>query len=422
MPTETPTELTPIHDETLKCNRCGFCQATCPVYRATGVERSVARGHHAHVRDIVEGRLELTRDLQPALFECLLCRACVVNCFPQAKTDAVMLAARRMYVERFGLPRELRFAFRYLLQRPERMARFLKLAFLGKRSGLAAVADRLRILPWLNADLAHANALMKKVPAQFFRDRIPSLRLRGDKATRRVGYFVGCGFNFALPHVAEATVEALVAGGCEVVPLDNCCCGLPPHVYGDEEAARMLIRRNLDTFADAEVDCIVADCGSCFSFLSDYPKLIDDDRAAALAAKVRELSSFLIETGVTAGRHLDASVTYHDPCHLSRYQNVTKPPRELLKSIDGVDFRELPEADWCCGSAGTYNIFHYEQSMEVLRRKMYNVGKTDARILATSCPACLIQLAHGARQHDVKVDVLHVAEVVKRAGQQGDPE
>jgi glycolate oxidase iron-sulfur subunit len=116
-------------------------------------------------------------------------------------------------------------------------------------------------------------------------------------------------------------------------------------------------------------------------------------------------------TGSDSGDAERLVVTYHDPCHASRGQGITAAPRKLLCSLPGVEYRELPEADWCCGGAGAYALSHYELSRQVLERKMDNVAKTGAQILATSCPACMIQLSYGVRIRKLPVRVCHISEL-----------
>ena len=239
---------------------------------------------------------------------------------------------------------------------------------------------------------------------------------------------MGCGLNFGLPQTGQATLEALVALGNEVQVVDNYCCGLPPYVYGDTEAALSLAKKNLDRFRELEAEAIVTDCATCYSHLKQYCVLLADDpdyadQATAFSYKVAEASDYA-GSGLRPEQlsPLEGIVTYHDPCHLSRYEVVTEPPRRLLQAIPDLEYRELPEADWCCGGAGVYNIMHPEQSMHVLERKMRNVRKTGASILATSCPACIIQLSYGARVLGVDVEVLHVMEVLARAARGASPD
>jgi glycolate oxidase iron-sulfur subunit len=109
-------------------------------------------------------------------------------------------------------------------------------------------------------------------------------------------------------------------------------------------------------------------------------------------------------------------VTYHDPCHLSnRFAKVTAQPRALLKSVPGVTYKELPEADWCCGASGSYTFLHHKEATGVLDRKMDKVATTGASILATECPACMMHLGYGARRRGLPIEVRHVSQVLDDA-------
>jgi glycolate oxidase iron-sulfur subunit len=165
---------------------------------------------------------------------------------------------------------------------------------------------------------------------------------------------------------------------------------------------------------------IVTDCASCSSFLKDYSQLFDENDprrqgAEALAARVRDLTEFLAQVKLPANAQpVEAIITYHDPCHLSRYQKITQQPRDLIRSIPGVEYRELPEADWCCGGAGSYSLTHHDLSMQILQRKMENIRSTGAEIVVTPCPACVMQLQYGAKRFGVPVQVMHLAELLRR--------
>jgi len=170
------------------------------------------------------------------------------------------------------------------------------------------------------------------------------------------------------------------------------------------------------------LDAIVSECGSCSAHLKDYGDLLKGDpahaqQAAALAKKIQSFSEFLVAIGSkpSVGR-LAGTVTYHDPCHLSsRFAKITAQPRKLLKSVAGMTYTELPEADWCCGAAGSYTFLHHQEATGVLDRKMANVEKTGAGILATECPACIMHLSYGARRKGLAVQVRHVSQILDQA-------
>lgn len=417
-------ELSAIYDEVVKCNKCGFCQAACPVYRVTGRETVVARGHYAHIREIAEGSMDLVSRLREPLFDCLLCKACTANCPPAVEIAPIMTAARGAFSHRYGRSPVQRLLLHGVLPRPRLLSAAAKVASLGKRTGLAGLAGSAGVLSLLHPDLARSQGLVDNFPFRSFADRAPQLKLKPEAPKRRVAYFNSCGFNYLFPQVAAATTRLLTRSGCEVQVLPNYCCGLPAYSYGDEETAKLLARKNIDLFRKAGADAIVSDCGSCSSFLKEYARLLAGDAeyaqaAMEMSAMVRDINQFLTEDlELTDGmRGLHATITYHDPCHLSRYQKITAQPRALLTRVPDVTYKELPEADWCCGAGGTFNITHYDQAMEILDRKMGRVNSTGATIVATSCPSCMLQLQHGAKKKGLDVRVMHVTQVLDEAYQ-----
>ena len=412
--------LKAVYEEVSKCNRCGFCQAHCPIFEITGDERSVARGHNVQVRKLAEGSLPMSEDLKDPLFECLLCKACVTNCFPAVRTDKIVVAGRAEYLKQVGQPKTLHFLFHRLLPDHSRFSPYVRLAAVSKNSGATKLARAMGILTWFGRDLAKAEDLVEKLPTTFFRERAASRRPASRRGKVRVAYFVGCGFNFLLPQVSEATVEVLENAGADVQVAENGCCGFPAYEYGDLDAARKMAVKNLEVLEKIEADVVVTECGRCSAFLKGYPELLEEDakrkeQAKRLSRKVKGFSEFLqtcLPESLPA-KSPGRKVTYHDPCHLSRSQGVTKEPRALLKKVPGLIYVEMPEADRCCGGGGGYNISHYEQSMKVLGRKMELVKKTGADILATECPGCIIQLGYGVRRAGLKTRVLHLSELIR---------
>jgi len=420
-------QLQSIYDEVSKCNRCGFCQAHCPIFEITGDERNVARGHNVHVRKLAEGSLEISEDFKDPLFECLLCKACVANCFPAVRTDKSVIAGRAEYMKRVGQPKVMHFLFHRLLPDPDRLSKYVRLAALGKNSGMTKLARAMGILNWFGKDLDKVEGIVEKLPKSSFREQAAGLKLEPPNPKQQVAYFVGCGFNFILPQVSESTLEVLVQTGAKVQIADNCCCGLPAYGYGDLEAAQKMARKNIEALEKLRADVVVTECGSCSAFLKEYSELFQGEpdtqrRAKVLAKKVKGFSEYMEDKlpASLPSSSISGKVTYHDPCHMSRYQGVVKQPRALLKTIPGLTYTEMPEADRCCGAAGSYNVMHYEQSMKVLGRKMENLKKIGADILTTECPGCIIQLSYGVRRAGLGVRVLHISELIREV-HQGNP-
>ncbi len=407
------------YEEAIRCIRCGYCQPTCPTYAIIGVESFVARGRNFLARSLYEGEVHFGKEFKPPIFECLLCGACNENCAPVVKTQQIMTAARQQFIEQLGQPPLQRFVFRELLPNPARMTRLMKIAALGKRSGISGLAQALRVFGWIGRNIADMEELLPALPGRFLREQLPETNSKKETASAKVGYFVGCGINYAFPDVGLATLNLLDKSDFAVEVLENVCCGLPASGYGDLEAAKWLAQRNIEVIEQSGCDVIVSECGSCSSFLSDYKQLFEDDeqwlpRAEAVSAKVQDINVFLVEN-LTAQKFRSPeaiTVTYHDPCHLGHYLKIKSQPRRLIQQVEGVAFQELPEANWCCGGAGTYNIAHHELSLKILQRKMTNLQQTHAAMLLSSCPGCLVQLSFGVRKFKLPVVVRHVVQLL----------
>ncbi len=430
------------YDAIAKCNKCGFCHVACPIFRATGHESGVARGRLALLRGIIEERVEWNQEMEDPLFTCLGCGACTTNCFGAVPTADLILNARAEYFDKVGKKPAHRLLFEHLLPYPKRLHLAARAAALGKNTGASKFANALGLLRIFGRDLPRAEGIVEKLPITSFRGMIKPQTYEGRGDGPRIGYFVGCGVDVIQVEAGKATFESLQKVGKSVTVMNNCCCGLPPWSYGDIDNTKVLAEKNLKVFAETDVDVIVTDCSSCASFLKEYKKVFaDEPQKLELIEKTRDKLKDVVEflyaskfgeSGDKAAEVVDsyhdahagtaavqavvsksgkAVVTYHDPCHAVRGQGIKSESRELLKSLPNIEFRELPEADWCCGGAGSYALTHYDLSQKVLDRKINNLKKTEADILVTSCPACMIQLAWGIRKHGLKTRIFHISEM-----------
>jgi glycolate oxidase iron-sulfur subunit len=409
--------ITAHYDEIAQCNRCGFCQVACPIFRSTGHESGVARGRLALLRAIIENRLEWSDEIEEPLYDCLLCGACTSNCFPAIPTSDLVIRARAEYLDKVGRKSIHRLLFDTLLPYPRRLHLAARAVALGKNTGTTRLARALGLLRIFGRDFVQAEQIVTHLPAQAFRARLKPGKYPGIGRSLRIGYFVGCGVDIVSQSAGEATLALLRRFAKTVHILENNCCGLPAWSYGDLDAAHRLAAKNLPLLTSGAFDAIVTDCSSCAAFLKKYPVIIppDDPRheaAKAVAALARDTSEWLSsEIAPVSPAVRGKRVTYHDPCHASRGQGLIRQPRELLRRLPAAEFVELPEADWCCGGAGSYAFSHFELATQVLDRKMDNLKKTGADVLVTTCPACIIQLSYGVRRHNLNVQVRHLTEV-----------
>ncbi len=422
MSTSTQHSMQELASLVEKCNRCGFCQAGCPTYKSTGLEWQVSRGRVALVRNILEGRIELQEDdVREALGTCLRCAACTTHCPPQVPTAEIVEKAIEQLVQIKGMPWVQRVVFRGVLPNKGLLDTSGKAVWFAQATGLQGAARSLGLTKLLGSDAHRAQDILPKLGSKTARQLLPSMMRPIPNRKYRVAYFIGCGTDLVFPELAMATVRVLYANSTEVLVPNVVDCGKPPTAYGDMESARKLARTNIDVLFGMDVDAIVSDCATCGSMIREYPKLFANDeqyleKAKAVAAMMKDVSEFLaaIEFNDRLG-DLKTTVTYHDPCHLVRYQKVSAQPRKLLKSIPGLEFKEAVEADMCCGGAGSFFLTHYDLSKKVLARKMGNVSKTGANFLATGCPGCMMQLSSGVKQHDLPIQVIHTIQLLDQA-------
>jgi glycolate oxidase iron-sulfur subunit len=275
--------------------------------------------------------------------------------------------------------------------------------------------------------LRDMEAMLPRLPQRPLRQFLPEVTPARGETKYKVGFFLGCAQSLLFAEESAATVRVLSRNDCTVVtPREVECCGMPAHGYGRLDLVRKQAQRNIEVFEVQDVDVIVTDCATCGSTLKEYGAYLKDDpewaeRAEAFSGKVKDVSEFLAEIPLEKPQgRVEARVTYHDPCHLRRAQKVWKQPRDLLKQIDGLEFVELGEADWCCGSAGSQLITHYETSLDVLDRKMDNLVNTKAQVVASGCPGCQMQLNTGIKRRGLDVRVVHPISLLDEAYEAAD--
>ncbi|NLL18761.1 MAG: (Fe-S)-binding protein, partial [Clostridia bacterium] len=293
-----------------------------------------------------------------------------------------------------------------------------------QKSGLRELARKTGLIKGVAGELAPAEQLLNDVPSTTaFKALSFKQEIRGPQKYK-IGYFLGCATNLYGAATASALVKVLNRHGCEVIiPQDLKCCGLPQYANSHMEQAKEMARYNIKAMTALPVDYIVTDCASCSSTLkgSLYRNWEDPEMqqlAAQFLAKVYDINAFLshkLELIEPQGKLEPIKVTYHDPCHLARSQKIKEEPRRILSAIPGVELVEMAVQDQCCGGAGTFSFFNYDLSMKILDRKMTLVKNTGARIIATSCPACAMQLTYGLERAGISGRVVHPVELLEQS-------
>ena len=416
----------PAETDYLNCIRCGLCLSVCPTYREYLSETASPRGRVALARKGLEGELELSPNLIEQMYGCFACMACNDVCPVGIQPADLTLAMRYVQEQRqpAGWKKTL---FEGLIPHPGRMELATLPLRLYEKLGIRRLVYALRLTRLLPKQIRDMEAMLPRLPQRPLRRVLPQVTKAREQEKQRVGFFLGCAQSLLFADESAATVRVLSRNGCTVVtPKEVECCGMPAHGYGRMDLVRKQAKHNISVFENSDVEVVVTDCATCGSTLKEYGEYLKDEpewaeRAAKFSQKVRDVSEFLGEIPLEKPKgRVETRVTYHDPCHLRRAQHVSQQPRNILKMIDGLEFVELPESDWCCGSAGSQLITHYETSTQVLDRKMDNLASTQAQVIASGCPGCQMQLNTGIQRRGLDVRVVHPVTLLDEAYEASD--
>ncbi len=395
------------------CATCAKCNSVCPVYDVFQTEDMSSRGWY----EIVTAKDYSYLNSKRVVEACLNCKSCRTICPAGVDVSELILKKRAEHPNRLA-----GWIFR-MQAHSSFFAPLLKLA--ARTQGLwdrPMVRDLLETAtrPLLKRLAPSArlprDMVLPRLASRHLRERHAHLAQAHDRAGKpRVAYFHGCAANYFDDGVGDAVIAVLRANGIEPELPPQRCSGTPVETYGHVELAKEGARFNLKSLEPYDV--VVTGCASCTLMLKDYVKYFKDEpeqsMAERLAMKVKHVSEVVAERPqpVTQGKPIleQKRVTYHSSCHL-RAAGVTKAPREVLASLPGMEFVEMQDADRCAGGAGTYLVKDPDTSMAIFERKRRAIEESGAEVVATSCPACMIQLKNGLRG---QVDVKHVAQLLQ---------
>jgi glycolate oxidase iron-sulfur subunit len=255
-----------------------------------------------------------------------------------------------------------------------------------------------------------------------FHALMPSLHVPAEAGKPRVAFFPGCVADKIFPQVAEASIKVLQKHGVGIfMPGGESCCGIPALASGDRPAYDRLVRQNLSLFRQASFDYLLTPCGTCTATIHEFwPKLAEQyspqERAQIddLRKKTMDISAFVVDVLHAELPESPAGgkvVTYHDSCHLKKSLGVAAQPRRILRSLPGFTFEEMPEADRCCGSGGSFTLYHYDLSKDIGQRKRDNIVSVKPDTVAAGCPACMMQIMDMLARNNDKAQVRHVIEL-----------
>ena len=399
------------------CATCGKCNSVCPVHDVFHTEDMGARGWY----EIVTAKDYSYLDSKRVIDACLNCKSCRAVCPAGVDVADLILKRRAEHPNRFT---GVMFA---LHARPwlfEPLLRFL--------AATQWVWDRpfgRIVIEYMTRPFMKSLAPTARIPRQMVLPRLAPVHLRqrhpdlvslAQSEAAGTAYFHGCAANYFDDGVGDAVIRVLRRQGIEPALPPQRCSGTPIETYGHVDLVKEGARENIKSLE--RYDTVVTSCASCTLMLKDYVKLFKGDAeegaARRLAGKVKHVTEVVTPPGPAGSPRRGAAkkITYHSSCHL-RAAGVTKAPREILSALAGFEYREMQDADRCAGGAGTYIVKDYETSQRIFERKRKAIAESGAEVVATSCPACMIQLRNNLGGG---VAVKHVAEIVREAYEAGD--
>ena len=384
-------------DDLATCVHCGLCLDACPTFRVTGLETESPRGRIYLMTQWKRGTLPFDEEQVKHIDLCLGCRTCEGVC-PSGVPYGRIIEAGRADVEDVRRPSvkraTSRFALRQLVGHPQRLRAAGAATRMAQKLHLTSVARSGRMLPPLSKP---------------FRPPPGNIAPAIGERKHRVAFLVGCVMPILYPQSHDAAVKLLQLAGCEVwfPPGERCCGALFAH-NGDIAGAGRLRDRNMKAYAAGDFDALIVDSAGCGAHMKDfYPEL---------KGQVKDLTEWLAEVGLPEPkREVRLRVTYQDACHLAHAQKIKSQPRDLVRSLPGVEWVEMRHADICCGAAGLYSTLEPEMSSRIVQEKLDDLLATGADVLAVANPGCQMQLQWGLHQRSSAMKVEHVAETLARA-------
>lgn len=385
----------PRPDMILQCISCGDCRETtdytadppkwgvCVAREHTsGFEPFFGRGKMQIIRSLIQGKLELSKEMSEVIYQCPTCNACSEACAFEIETVDYYEALRAELVDAgYGLEAHV----------PMNQAMVELLNPYGR--------DNKEKSSWLNKlDFKVKDANTEKAD---------------------VLYFVGCTAALTpdIQAVAENTAKVLkkldldfaVYGEREV------CCGSVAMRTGDRKAFNTVAEKNVELFKKSEIKTIITSCAGCYRTLKvDYADYLEDLNIEVLHT-VEFLHKFINEKNVQL-KNLELNTTYHDPCHTGRHVGLYEEPRDLLRKIATLtEMKTIKDAAMCCGAGGGVKKGFPELSLEIAKSRIQEAEETGAELIVSICPFCYRNLSDAIQALDSKIKMVDLLELLDQA-------
>ncbi len=373
------------------CTRCGECLKYCPVYAQKGEEEIDPRGKIQAFKSFIRSQYgiwakifgpkkldeEKLKKFSEMVYRCTLCGECGVSCPVSIDAKNLWLALRETLVEMGYYPKAM-----------DQM-----------KSNVQQVHNIL------------GNENTERVSWLESLGELPSHGYQKEKA--QVAFFVGCVASFfpMVQKIPRSLIEILIKTQVDFTLLggEEWCCGFPLLGAGMKKEAEALIQHNLEKMKEKGVEKVVFACPSCYhTWMEDYKTDIGIFHSTQFIKK-------LIDEGKILFKEKKMKVTYHDPCDLGRASRVYEAPRDVLRSIPGVELVEMEnnrDQCKCCGGGGNLEMVDPELSAALAQEKIKQIQATGAEAVITSCQQCVRTIMTTSRRKKIPVTAMDITEFV----------
>lgn len=385
--------LEQYRQEISRCVKCGSCSAVCPPAILERSESLSARGRMALIKAVLDKKLPVSAIFKDRLATCTSCLACEAACPSNVPVTGIIEAAKQEAVRESGL------------------------GLINRIVSFSLQSDvTMSTLAWLAPFVLHYTGGALKGKGQGTSGlQLGSGFVTKEKTRGRVALFPGCAINHFQQDIGQAAITVLSAIGYDIiVPNGLQCCGRPHLSFGDRKSAEELALKNNTIFAGLQVDAVVTACASCgLTFKREYHKLLPPGVKMPRVLDIHEL----LYRGLSekALRAVQKTVTFHDPCHLGRGQGLSGTARDVLRSVPGLTFVEMKNADRCCGFGGVMRIKHRSLSNAIGGDKAAMIIATGASVVVTGCPSCRMQITEALRRAGSDINVVHTVQILEEA-------
>ncbi len=431
-----------LEDQLDVCTSCGMCHANCPLFAQTHKEADVSRGKLALIKGLIQEMFENAKGVEERLQKCLLCGSCAHGCPSKVNTLEIFLKARAIIAQYHEMPFFQKIIFKNHLAHPEvfngimdKLTPLQKLFFKEEKNLQGTSCARIASPVLRNR---HIVSLKKSPFNKTLRGEDLIIKGKGVK----VAFFTGCLIDKMLPDIAHSVIDVLKHFNAQIfIPFNQGCCGIPAIASGDIETFKTLVKTNVNLFLKQDFDYLVTACATCTSTIINlWPSLLQDEdtdflqEVEKLARKTVDIS-WLMEKrfdlfsatsespenhgtttiqGTEKSSHTREIITYHDPCHLKKSLGVFKEPRQVICASNN-ELKEMVDSDTCCGMGGSFNLKYYDISTKIGLQKAKNIIDTKCSIVATSCPACIMQISDMLAKLNYSIRVKHPVEIYAQA-------